>query len=47
MPWKECSVTDEQVRFLAWVLDGWRVSLLCREWPGALRHQLSIERMLD
>src|SRR5271167_4564873 len=31
MPWKECSVMDERVRFVARLLDGERMAALCRE----------------
>src|SRR5467141_1195706 len=31
MPWKECSVMDERVRFVARLLDGEKMSALCRE----------------
>ena len=31
MPWKECSVMDERMKFIVSVLDGQRMSELCRE----------------
>src|SRR5215510_6947490 len=31
MPWKECSVMDERLRFVARLLDGEAMSLVCRE----------------
>ena len=31
MPWKECSVMDERVRFVARLLDGEAMSEVCRE----------------
>jgi hypothetical protein len=31
MPWKECSVMDERVRFVARLLDGDKMAALCRE----------------
>src|SRR6476469_10309900 len=31
MPWKECSVMDERLRFVAKLLDGEAMSGLCRE----------------
>ncbi len=31
MPWKECSVMDERMKFVARLLDGDRMSELCRE----------------
>src|SRR6201991_5320332 len=31
MPWKESSVMDERLRFVARLLEGERMSLLCRE----------------
>ena len=31
MPWKECSVMDERLRFVARLLDGEAMSAVCRE----------------
>ena len=31
MPWKECSVMDERVRFVAQLLEGEKMAALCRE----------------
>ena len=31
MPWKECSVKDERLRFVARLLDGEAMSEVCRE----------------
>ncbi len=31
MPWKECSVMDERLRFVAKLLDGEAMSDVCRE----------------
>ena len=31
MPWKECSVVEERLRFVARLLDGETMSDLCRE----------------
>src|SRR4030088_2698295 len=31
MPWKECSVMDERVRFVGRLLDGEKMVALCRE----------------
>ena len=31
MPWKECSVMDERLRFVAKLLDGESMTELCRE----------------
>ena len=31
MPWKECSVMDERLRFVARLLDGEGMSQVCRE----------------
>ena len=31
MPWKECSVMDERLRFVAQLLDGEAMSEVCRE----------------
>lgn len=31
MPWKECSVMDEKLKFIARLLDGEKMALLCRE----------------
>jgi putative transposase len=29
MPWKECHVMDERVRFVARLLDGEKIAVLC------------------
>lgn len=31
MPWKECSVMDEKLKFIARILDGEKMAGLCRE----------------
>ena len=31
MPWKECHVMDERVRFVARLLDGEKMAVLCEE----------------
>ena len=31
MPWKECHVVDERLRFIAPLLDGEKMSALCEE----------------
>ena len=31
MPWKECKPMDERLKFVARVLDGEKMSALCRE----------------
>jgi transposase-like protein len=31
MPWKECSVMDERLRFVARLLDGEAMTIVCRE----------------
>ena len=31
MPWKECSVVEERLRFVARLLEGEEMSFLCRE----------------
>jgi len=31
MPWKECHVVDERLRFVARLLDGEKMSALCSE----------------
>ena len=31
MPWKECSVMDERLKFVARLLEGEEMSSLCRE----------------
>ena len=33
MPWKECSVVEERLRFVARLLDGEVMTDLCRERP--------------
>jgi hypothetical protein len=30
MPWKECSVMDERIRFVARLLEGEKMASLCR-----------------
>jgi hypothetical protein len=37
MPWKECSVVDERLRFVAQLLDGEAMSEVCR--ATAFPHQ--------
>jgi hypothetical protein len=34
MPWKECSVMDERLRFVARLLDGEAMSEYCLNYPG-------------
>ena len=31
MPWKECQIVDERLRFIARLLDGEKMAGLCRE----------------
>ncbi len=31
MPWKECNVVEERIRFIGRLLDGEKMALLCRE----------------
>ena len=31
MPWKECNVMDERLKFVARLLDGEKMAVLCRE----------------
>ena len=31
MPWKECRVVEERLRFIARLLDGEKMAVLCRE----------------
>ncbi len=31
MPWKECSVMDERLRFIGWLVDGEAMTDACRE----------------
>ena len=31
MPWKECNRMDERLRFVARLLDGWKMAVVCRE----------------
>ena len=31
MPWKECNIVEERLRFIARLLDGEKMSGLCRE----------------
>ena len=37
MPWKECSVMDEHVRFVARLLKGEKMTVLCREFRAILQ----------
>lgn len=30
MPWRECSKVEERLRFVAWLLDGEKMAVLCR-----------------
>jgi hypothetical protein len=39
MPWKECSVTDERLRFVARLLDGEAMTDVCREFGISRRLQ--------
>ena len=32
MPWKECSVMEERLHFIARLVDGEGMSAVCREW---------------
>ena len=31
MPWKECNAMDERLRFVAKLLDGEKMAVMCRE----------------
>ena len=31
MPWKECNLMDERIKFIARLLDGEKMTSLCRE----------------
>ena len=31
MPWKECQIVEERLRFIARLLDGEKMAVLCRE----------------
>ena len=35
MPWKECQIVDERLRFIARLLDGEKMAGLCREFSIA------------
>lgn len=39
MPWKECNHMDERLRFVARLLDGEKMAVMCREFglPTAIR----------
>jgi len=37
MPWKECSVMDERLRFVAKLLDGESMTEVCREFGISLK----------
>ena len=44
MPWKECSVMDERLRFVARLLDGEEMSALCREFGISRKTGYRIDR---
>jgi putative transposase len=37
MPWQECSKMDERLRFVARLLDGEKMAVLCREFEISTR----------
>jgi transposase-like protein len=45
MPWRECSVTEERLRFLARLLEGEGMSEVCREFEiqGRIGEQLKAQ----
>jgi len=47
MPWKECSVMDERVRFVGRLLDGEKTVALCREFACRCVQYLLPKRRLD
>ena len=40
MPWKECNQMDERLKFIARLLDGEKMAVLCRQFAAlsSLRH---------
>ncbi len=41
MPWRECSVTEERLRFVARLLEGEALSEVCREFGiSRVRHEI-------
>jgi hypothetical protein len=42
MPWKECSVMDERLQFVARRLAGEAMAELCREFGASLSHKISV-----
>ena len=48
MPWKECNMMDERVKFVARLLEGEKMAVLCREFDisrkaGKLRTWIAAE----
>lgn len=41
MPWKECKPMDERLRFVARLLDGEKMSTVCREFRTWVSGQVS------
>jgi hypothetical protein len=37
MPWRECRKVDERLRFVARLLEGEKMAVLCREFDSALQ----------
>jgi hypothetical protein len=40
MPWKECNRMDERLRFVARLLDGEKMALLCRAVTGRISNEV-------
>ena len=44
MPWKECNVMDERLKFIARLLDGEKMAQLCREFAISRKTGYKISR---
>ena len=47
MPWKECNVVEEGLRFIARHLDGEKMAGLCREFGIARKTGYKVSNSLD
>ena len=42
MPWKECHVVDERLRFIARLRDGEKMARLCAEFGQTIAHAMPV-----
>jgi hypothetical protein len=47
MPWKECNIVEERLRFIARLLDGEKMAGLCREFGIARKTGDFVYRLFD